>query len=196
METSSQQNLELIATMIKSAKRNFYESSVYFILWGIAISTASSMHYFFMKNTSISPGIIWLVVIPSALIFQFFVSRKQKKNKKIRTHIESLLTNMWIAFGITLFIVLFFSSKLGLSTYPMVLSLYAMGTFVSGSAFKINAFIIGSIVCWILAIICFFVPFEIQLLLLALGALLAFVYPGITLYLSGKKTYLQENKNV
>jgi hypothetical protein len=93
---------------------------------------------------------------------------------------------MWIAFGISLFIIIFFSQKLGLGTYPVILCLYALSTFVSGGAFKIKAFLFGSICCWILAIVGFFVDFEIQLLLLAAGVLVAFIIPGIILRSSEK----------
>ena len=81
---------------------------------------------------------------------------------------------------------MFFSNKIGLNTYPVILCLYAITTFISGSAFKIKAFLIGSIFCWIFAVICFFVQFQMQLLLLASGVLFAFIIPGIILRMNEK----------
>ena len=97
------------------------------------------------------------------------------------------MVSLWIAFGITLFIVLTFSFKLGVNTLPIILCLYAISTFVSGSAFKISAFIFGSISCWILAIVSFFMSIDLQLLLLAAGVLFAFIIPGIILRVNEKK---------
>ena len=186
MENSNQQNLELIAQVIKTAQRRFYEDSPYYILWGSTVFLASILQYILILIQSEFNAIGWLVLIPSALIIQFIIMRKEKKKEKIKTHVGSLLANMWIAFGITLFIVLMFSNKIGINTYPIILCLYAISTFISGSAFKIKAFILGSVSCWIFAIIGFFVQFNTQLLLLAAGVLFAFIIPGIILKASEK----------
>ncbi|MFM7017842.1 hypothetical protein [Flavobacterium sp.] len=181
MENSNQQNLELIAQTIKTAQRRFYDDSPYYILWGSAVFLASVLQYFLILAQSEYNPIGWAVLIPAALIIQFIYTRNQKKKIQIKTHVESLLNTMWTAFGITLMIVLFFSNKLGLNTYPVILCLYAISTFISGSAFKIKAFVLGSILCWIFAIVCFFVDFQTQLLLLSAGVLVAFLIPGIVL---------------
>ena len=186
MENSTQQNLDLIAQVIKTAQRRFYDDSPYYILWGTAIFLASIIQYVLIELNNDLNAIGWMVLIPSALIAQVFIIKKQKSKEKIKTHGESLLVNMWIAFGITLFIIMFFSNKIGLNTYPVILCLYAITTFISGSAFKIKAFLIGSIFCWIFAVICFFVQFQMQLLLLASGVLFAFIIPGIILRMSEK----------
>ena len=186
MENTNQQQLDLIAQMIKTAQRRFYDDSPYYILWGTAVAIASLVQYFLLLVKSEYNALGWAVCIPSALIIQFIIVRKQKSEEKVKTHVESILVNMWIAFGITLFIILLFANKLGLNTYPVVLCLYALSTFVSGAAFRIKAFVVGSIACWILAIVGFFVQFEIQLLLLAAGVLAAFIVPGIILRASEK----------
>jgi hypothetical protein len=186
MENTNQQQLDLIAQMIKTAQRRFYDDSPYYILWGTAVAIASLVQYFLLLAKSEYNALGWAVCIPSALIIQFIIIRKQKGEEKVKTHVETILVNMWIAFGITLFIILFFASKLGLNTYPVVLCLYALSTFVSGAAFRIKAFVVGSFACWVLAIVGFFVQFEIQLLLLAAGVLAAFIVPGIILRASEK----------
>ncbi len=186
MENSTQQNLDLIANMIRTAQRRFYDDSPYYILWGSAVFIASIVQYFLMLSSYIQNGIGWVILIPAALIVQFFLIKKQKKKEKLKTHIENLMNNMWIAFGVTLFIILTFSFKLGANTFPIILCLYALSTFVSGSAFKIKVFIFGSIVCWALAIVSFFISIHIQLLLLAAGVLFAFIIPGIILRVNEK----------
>jgi hypothetical protein len=187
MKNSNQQNLELIAQAIKTAQRLSYDVSPYYILWGSTILLASIIQYILVQLQSELNGIGWIILIPSALIIQFILIRKNKKIEKTVTHVGLLMTNMWIAFGITLFIILLFSNKIGLNTYPIILCLYAISTFISGTAFKIKAFLIGSIFCWIFAIIGFYMQFQIQLLLLASGVLFAFIIPGIILRANEKK---------
>ena len=186
MENSNQQNLDLIAQMIKTAQRRFHNDSPYYILWGFAIFFASLLQFILVHRQSDNNGIGWIIFIPTAIIGQFIILAKQKKKEQVKTYVESVLIYMWIAFGISLFIIIFFAEKIGLGTYPVILCLYALSTFVSGGAFKIKAFLFGSICCWILAIIGFFVDFQTQLLLLAAGVLVAFIIPGIILRSSEK----------
>ena len=186
MEISNQQQLDLIAQMIKSSQRRFYDDSPYYILWGSAVFIASILQYFLLAQANEYNAIGWAIVIPVALLVQFILIRKQKQAEKVTTQMETVLASMWIAFGITMFIILFFSSKIGLATYPIILCLYAITTFVSGCAFKIKAFVLGSLVCWSSALIGFFVAFDIQLLLLAAGVLFAFIIPGIILRMQEK----------
>lgn len=181
MKNSTQQNLDLIASMIRTAQRRFYDDSPYYILWGCTVFLASIIQYLLILSSYTQNGIGWLILIPAALIVQFFIIKKQKRKEKTKTHIEKILISMWIAFGVTLFVVMTFSFKLGSNTFPVILCLYALSTFVSGSAFKIKAFIWGSVACWILAIVSFFISVHLQLLLLAAGVLFAFIIPGIVL---------------
>ncbi|MBU3681090.1 MAG: hypothetical protein FGM16_04020 [Flavobacterium sp.] len=181
MEHSTTEQLAFIAQMIKSAQRRFYDDSPYYILWGGAVFIASIMQYILLVQDNPYNAVGWAIAIPVALLVQFFMLRKQKREEKIKTHVETVLNSMWFAFGISLFIILFFANKIGGATYPIILSLYAITTFVSGSAFKIRAFVVGSLVCWGLSIVGFFVEFQIQLLLLATGVLFAFIVPGIIL---------------
>jgi hypothetical protein len=186
MENSNQQSLDLIANMIRTAQRRFYNDSPYYILWGCAVFFASITQYLLIQTSFTQNGIGWIILIPAALIVQLFIIKKQKKTEKSKTHIESLMVNMWIAFGVTLFIILTFSFKLGANTFPIILCLYALSTFVSGSAFKIKAFIFGSIACWILAVVSFFISIHLQLLLLSAGVMFAFIIPGIILRINEK----------
>jgi hypothetical protein len=181
MENSNKQNLDLIAQMVKTAQRRFYDDSPYYILWGCAVFLASILQYFLLVGQNMNTGIGWAIFIPLALIIQLILIRRQKKKENVKTHIESLLISMWMAFGISLFIILFFANKIGIYTFPIILCFYAITTFVSGGAFKIKAFQFGALVCWILAIIGFFIDYQNQLLLLAAGVLFAFIIPGIIL---------------
>ncbi len=187
MENTNQEQLTLIAQVIKTAQRRFYDDSPYYILWGTAVCIASLLQYFLLLAQNEYNSIGWAIMIPLALLVQFVLMQKQKKQTQVKTHVERVLNGMWIAFGISLFIVLLFSSRLVLNTFPVVLCLYAISTFVSGTAFQIKAFVFGAIACWILAIVAFFVSFEEQLLLLAAGVLFAFILPGIRLRMTEKE---------
>jgi hypothetical protein len=85
----------------------------------------------------------------------------------------------WIAFGASLFIVLTLGGKVGWEvTYPVVILLYGIGTFISGGVLRFLPLILGGIACWVISCIAFFVSFDIQLLLLAGSLLVAYIIPG------------------
>jgi len=191
MDNQTTENLELIQKMIKTAQRRFADNSNFYLLWGFAIFFACVMQYILIKLKNPNNSIGWLIVIPLAMVLQILFVLKKKKEEKVRTHIESLMGKMWIAFGITLGIVLSFASHLQENTYPIILCLYAISAFVAGGALQLTSLYIGAICCWILAIVSFFVPFEIQLLLLAAAVIVAYVIPGLII-----KSAYRNNQNV
>lgn len=179
MENTSEQNLDLIQKMIKTAQRQFADNSGSYLLWGFTVSIACIAQYILIRMNNAYNYLGWLILVPIALVAQFILMRRKTKNAKVRTHIESVLGYMWIAFGVSLGIVLSSASRLGLeNTYPIVLCLYAISLFVSGGAMKTPSLIVGGIACWVFAIACFFVHFETQLLLLALAVVVAYIIPG------------------
>jgi hypothetical protein len=67
------------------------------------------------------------------------------------------------------------------TTYPLIISLYGLGTFVSGGVLKFKPLIIGGIACWIISIIAFLVPPMTVLLLTALSVVVSYLIPGYML---------------
>jgi hypothetical protein len=179
MENSNEQNMELILSMIRTARKQFADESRYYLLWGTSISLACILQYLLIKVEYDYNFIGWLVFVPLAMVIQVIMLYRQKATEKVKTHIETVMTYMWIAFGISLGIVLFAQGRLQENTYPIVLCLYAISVFIAGGALNLNALIIGAICCWIIAIISFFVTFEVQLLLLAAAVIVAYVIPGL-----------------
>ena len=184
MENNRQDQLALIAEMIQTARNQFSDSSNIYLLWGWVVFVASisqfiliQMHY---ENMS---GLGWLILIPLALVAQIIIMVKMKGKSKVKTHIDKILGYLWTAFGVALGIVLFSQGNLQVNTLPMVLTLYGIGTFVSGGIISFRPLIVGGICCWLTAIAGFFVPVEYQLLLLALAVVMAYIIPGYLLKL-------------
>jgi hypothetical protein len=188
MESTPKQHLDLIAEMIQTARREYNDSSNIYLLWGWVVSIASILQFILiqMHHDSIS-WIGWAVLIPFALIAQVVMMIKMRGREKVQTHIDTIMGYLWTAFGVSLAIVLFSQGKLQESTFPMVLMLYGIGTFVSGGAIQFRALIIGGIFCWVFAIGCYFVHMEYQLLLLALAVIAAYIIPGYLLKIRYKK---------
>lgn len=181
MENSNEEYLDTIHRMIRTAQRQFVDTSALYILWGCAVAFACILQYVLIRMEYEHNYIGWLILMPGAGIAQFLLMRQQRRTQRVRTHIERVLGAMWTAFGVSLGIVLFMSGRLQESTYPIVLCLYAISIFVVGSALRLRVFTVGAICCWVIAIISFFVPFDIQLILLAIAVIVAYVIPGFIL---------------
>jgi predicted PurR-regulated permease PerM len=90
---------------------------------------------------------------------------------------------VWIAFGICVLILTIVGAiaNIGYLILPLLLLFFGMPTFISGCISKFTPFITGGIICWILSIFCFLYKSEESLLLVAAGAVVAWIIPGFIL---------------
>jgi hypothetical protein len=188
MEDMQKQNFDLITEMIQTARKEFNDSSSIYLLWGWVICIASLLEFILiqMHYDNIS-GIGWPILLPIAFVCQIVIMVRNKNKEKVKTHIDTIMGYLWSSFGISLGIVLFSYSRLQANTLPMVLMLYAIGTFVSGGAMQVRALIVGGIACWVIAIACFFVSAQDQILLLAIAVIVAYIIPGYILKIRHRK---------
>ncbi len=175
---SSQESLAIISRMIRTAQHDIRDNSFYYLVWGWLVLIASLGNFALMQMNYDHPELPWSILMPLGGIFTGIYSYRQKKQKRVKTYLDEVMQYVIIAFLVSLFTVLIFMLKLGLSTYPMVMMVYGIWLFVSGGILKFQPLIIGGIINWILAIASFFVAFEMQLLLLASAVFLGYIIPG------------------
>lgn len=180
MENKEGQQMAIISEMIATARQEFNHNGFIYLLWGWLVFIASLSQYFLLQANSEYNGIPWLLMPVGALI-QIITAITGKKDKRVKTHVGRIIGHAWIAFGISLFIVLFMSDKLGINTMPLVMVLYAIGIFISGGALRVRAMIWGAVTCWCIAAASFFADYPQQLLLLAAAVLIAYIIPGYVL---------------
>jgi len=175
---SGQESIELISRMISTVRNDIQDDSFHYLLWGWLVLIASAGCYILMQMGYENPWITWAILMPLGGIASMVYGHTQGKQQKIKTYTDDIMKYVLIAFMVSLFTVLLFMGKLGLSTYPMVMVVYGIWLFISGGAIRFRPLIIGGIINWSLGIAAFFVTFENQLLLLALAVLLGYVIPG------------------
>ncbi len=177
MELNEQKSLQLIEDMIKKAKDQYSDNGFLYLLWGWLVLLASLSHYFLLQSEADKPYLAWLLMPLGGVISAVYAMQAQKKSYH-KTYTDDVMKYTWMAFLFTLGIVLFSMNKLQEYTYPMVILLYGIPTFISGGVLKFKPLIIGGSLCWILSILSMFQPFEYQLLLLAASVLSAYIIPG------------------
>jgi len=216
METtlSEKESLELISTMISSAKNNLSKGmGKIYLLWGYVIALLALVNLILLLT--LPPHIfyysyyVWYAT-PLGLIVYFNLIRKIKEMQMVRTYIDTIVTYVWIAFSIAVLVLVI--SMLLVSVHgfgepvgkydllnwiqwsfliPFMLILYGFALFVSGLAYCFRPLEVGAIICWActLVISLFYraaAASEIQLGCLILSVIAGYIIPGHMLNIKEK----------
>jgi len=187
---TNQQSLVIIESMINKAKNQFSEHGHLYLLWGWAVFISSMaqcvlLYVFHSEKHYMVWFSMWLV-----LIYQIFYLRKERKQKRVKTYTDEIITFVWLVFFILmclfdfLYAVNFEPDKHYRFIYPSFLVLYGMPTFLCGIILKLRPLIVGAIICWWLSIIASFTSTQFHLLTLPVTMIAAWIIPG---YLLRKK---------
>lgn len=184
-ELTSNESLAIITDMIAKAKKEAAgDGSFHFLLWGWVVSVCSLGHYALEKSNYEHPYYIWVLVLPAAF-FSFFWSYKKNSQAKVKTHINQVLNQLWLAVFIGILIILGFMPVLGFNHNPVILILAAIGMFATGSLIRVTLVKIGAAVLAIAAIVAFLVSVSDQYLVAGIAMVLGYLVPGYYL----KNTY-------
>ncbi len=179
---TEKESLALITGMISTAKNHYHESGTSALLWGFTNVIVFVVVYLQIKDWIYFPiNPFWLMGI--AIILQVYFSWKERGVKKTVTFRDEAHYYVWIAFGISVGILTIAGglSDIGYVVLPLLLLLFGIPSFISGSIKKFKPLIIGGIICWILSIVSFFFKKNEVFLLVALAAFCAWVIPGFIL---------------
>jgi len=189
-ELSPEQSLQLINQMITEVKQEFRNNGFYLLFWGWLVFFSAIVNFVLLKMGNPFAYYVWPVLMPLGGIIStiYAIAVRRKEKKRAKTFIDRAMGYTWLAFMIALGIVLSSGAKLGFDkVYPFVLLLYGIGTFITGGIIKFPLLVFGGICCWVLAIAAFYVPFDIQLLLLSLALIISYIIPGHVLNYRNRK---------
>ena len=185
------ESLQLINSMINTAKNKLADDGFLFIFWGWLVCGAALIHY-----TTIMLNIpygywVWPVLMPLGGIVSGIYGAMQKKKSTVRTYIDTYLGYLWGAFLIAMVITLAMMPFHGIKlTYFFLMLLYGIATFVSGGLLNFKPLIIGSLFSFLCAIVSVFLGETEQLLIISLSLLCSYIIPG---HLLRNKFKSQEN---
>ena len=179
--------------MISKAKRDYLDSGLSALLWGCVIIICSLVTYFnyFLKWPALE--YIWFLTI-LAIIPQIVIAIREGKKRGSRHYEEDQIGGIWIAFGITMFILGFVFTRYPIEVEPAIyLAIYGIPTFATGYARQFKPSLIGGLACWALAIYSLYCGYPNTMLCITAGALLAWFIPGLILrmrYLKAKQQHV------
>ena len=209
-QLSEKESLDLIAKMINRAKDSYNDTGLTAIMWGTVIAVCSLVKFSELQFNYRLPFDIYLLTIV-AVIPQIFISRREKKVRKVLSYDSIYLDYIWLGFGIAVFLMIFIVNNITSGLDPLVrdyqqlssgrvdwvdfhfsefisplfLLLYGIPTFITGAACRFKPMLWGGIFCWVCCVITIYAPIKVDLLLTAASAIMAWLYPGLLM----KKEY-------
>jgi len=209
---TEQESLDLITTMIKKAKNAYHDTGMSAIMWGAVVALCSLVKYSEIQFRYRLPFDIYLLTIV-AIIPQVFISIRENKERTVKSYDDNYMDYIWLGFGICIALMIMIVtvmsnhwqpvadeySKLSGKTSsfqlyefvsPLFLLLYGLPTFITGAACKFKPMLWGGILCWVCCVISVFTGAKIDLILVAVSAVFAWLIPGIILekdYRAAKK---------
>jgi hypothetical protein len=200
-QLSEKESLALITTMINKAKDAYYETGLTAIFWGSLVTFCSIEKFAELQFGYRLPFDIYMLLF-LGIIPQVFISRKEKKERKVKSYDDTFKDYVWVAFGIAIVMTMVILNVLSRNWYPVAneyatlaghsspfklyeytpsifMMLYGIPTFVTGAALKCKPMFWGGIICWVCCIVALFTKIKIDLLLMAFTAVCAWLYPGL-----------------
>jgi hypothetical protein len=106
---------------------------------------------------------------------------KHGKEERVSTHFDIVSLWLWVCFGICIFTLVAFGYKLNYQLNPLIITISAIPTFVSGVLLRFKPMMLGGAAFWIFGIIGFLTPMENQPLIGAVAILCGYLVPGYLL---------------
>jgi hypothetical protein len=190
---TSEQSLQLIASMISRAKNDYYDTGISALLWGgvIIFCSLATFANQYLKWPALD--YIWFLTVV-AVVPQVIISFREARRRGYKSHDSHLIGGVWFSYAIAIFVFSYVDYALQIRyDAPIYLTLFGIPTFATGYGRGYRPMIVGGLACWALALLALKVNYPNALFLMAGGALLAWFIPGLLLrrcYLKAKRQHV------
>lgn len=172
-------SMQVIDTMINTAKNKLADDGFLLIFWGWLVTAAALINYTALKLNIQHGEYVWAILLPLGGVFSAVYGYKQGKKQKVKTYVGSYLGYLWGAFGIAMVLTMVSMPQYGIKvTYFMFMILYGVATFVCGGILNFKPLIIGSLFSFACAFVSNFCGEADQLLIISIALLASYVIPG------------------
>jgi hypothetical protein len=195
-----EESIQYIRKSIINSRKNLKENGFYYLFWGWLLTFASVTNYFLIrylhtrelyKQIFIASSIAWAVFVAVGFIIMFIYKNKTGKRNLIITHLDRVLTTLWLSAGVVFALIVLFCYYNESYPTPYILAITGMVTFISGMVVRFTPLIAGGVVFAVLSIVSIFIPGLSQLLLMAIALVLGFLIPGYLLKTSKEYNHVQ-----
>ena len=185
---STEQQIEIINSVIKSTKENLKPLSVNFIFWGFLIIAMSLFNYAFpslFQSAQYSGLLFWTVLPLIGMILTVYYNINIRKKTGYETYLSRVIKIIWGVFNLSWIYIIALSFTLkSFHPVPPILFLLSIILIITGLIIKFKPITIGGV---FLTIFIFYLNFNpgINLLLVNIvGVFLGLLVPGLSLFYS------------
>lgn len=186
---SKQAELELsvIKKIMEDSRNAVLDNGIHYIFWGVIVTFALLVNYaMLLTRTSMNYiGMMWFILMISAAIIDGIIGYRQVKRSQVRTYAGDLLSSLWKATGIAMFMFGF----LGIVTRaydpiyisPVISTTLGIAYYTSGAIQQLKWLKYISFGWWAGAFYLFIFPSVHTLLIFAIMMICLQVIPGLIL---------------
>lgn len=181
-------SMRLIEEMIAQAKfKPRPTDGLLTLLWGYLVLIAALAHWFLLVFTDVpyAPA-AWLLMVLGGIATAVIRSRSEKK-RRVKTYVDKLIGQLWIAFGISFGLLFFILQPDHAHFLPLIMLLFGVTMWLQGSLLRYIPYKAGAAACWLGSAIGFGLSNDQQLLVLAGAVLLGYLIPGHLLFEKTRK---------
>jgi hypothetical protein len=186
METQfdEKDSLKLIHEMIQASRNNIRDNAFFYLLWGWLVLCASIGHFVLEMIDFRYCWIPWPVLMTIGMIASVIQGIRLGKKSQVITHMDKAVIYLWYGFFFVVIILLAMAMAGKLAweaANPLIITLYGLGTFVSGGILKFRPLIWGGVFCWVASVAAFYTPYPYLMLITGLSIIVAYLIPGYLL---------------
>jgi len=184
----AEQELTVIRTIMEDSRKAVQDTGKHYIFWGILVSAALITNYILLNTASQGQyiGLMWFVLMVGGAIIDVIWGIRDEKKRRVHTFAGKILASLWIASGISMFMIGFLGPITGaynsIFICPIISIVLGVAYFTSGAIQQIKWLQLISTFWWIGAIIMFVLPGRHVLLVFAFMLLTLEVLPGLIMY--------------
>ncbi|MDB5225956.1 MAG: hypothetical protein JWN78_149 [Bacteroidota bacterium] len=177
---TEKESLLIIEQMISKSKQQLHDRSKYFFMWGIAVFLCAIAQYVMLKMLMTHTQRVWLLM-PVLVLVHIFIASKELRKEKVVTYNNKAIRSLWLALGISFFILAIMSARISFDMLPFLILFYGIGTFTTGRIIQFKPLVFGGLSCFVLCIAVNYIDGAEKLLILALSVLVSYIIPAILL---------------
>ncbi len=210
---TEKESLDLINQMITKAKDSYRDTGIGAIMWGSVVAVCGLVRLSELQFNYQLPFDIFLLTFV-AVIPQIFITIREKKERKVKSYDDAYMDYIWLGFGISVVLMIVVVNKVYDAWGPVAaeyrtltghsasfsfmdhvsslfLILYGLPTFVTGAACRFKPMFWGGLFCWVCCIISLYTGVKMDMLLIALSAIVAWLIPGMIIESAYRKSKRQ-----
>lgn len=191
IEKRIQEDLAVIKQIMLESRQRFYNIGIHLVVWGGIVILALLLTFYNLSIKYLLPEYwIWLVGFSLAWIFEFIQYKRYQHSERIYNKLNRIGSTLWMSILITMMIYGIFGGvggNLMEGVSAVIAGLLAIGYLVTGEGIDMKWIKYLGFGWWIGAIILFFSPPNLGILIMAFLMICLQFIPGVILLVKGPK---------